>query len=81
MFSALLSPNFLPSFGKIVGANFELCRHSRTDASTDARTDGGYLVDPFGLQPKNSQGWLHIYIYIFVVCYGLSKSFCNIDII
>ena len=40
MFSALLSPNFMPSFGKIVGAVFEICRDARTYVRTDARTDG-----------------------------------------
>ena len=30
MFSALLSPNFMPSLRKIVGAVFEICHHVRT---------------------------------------------------
>ena len=47
MFLALLSPNFMPSFGKIVGAVFEICRYARTHA----RTDGGYFTAPFGFQP------------------------------
>ena len=29
MFSALLSPKFMSSFEKIIGADFEICRHSR----------------------------------------------------
>ena len=47
MFSALLSPNFMPSFEKIVGAVFEICRSARTDGLTH----GGYFTAPFGFQP------------------------------
>jgi hypothetical protein len=47
MFSALLSPNFMPSFGKIVGADFEICRYPQTHGRTYGRTHGGYLlIDP-----------------------------------
>jgi hypothetical protein len=37
MFSALLSPNLMPSFGKIVGVVFDICRHVRTHGRTYAR--------------------------------------------
>ena len=46
MFSALLSPNSMASFRKIVGAFFEICCHVRTYARTYARTDGAYFIDP-----------------------------------
>ena len=46
MFSALLSPNFMPSFGKIVGAFFEICRDVRTYVRTYVCTDGAYFIDP-----------------------------------
>ena len=36
----LLSPNFIPNFGKIRGAVLEICRYARTDA----RTDGGDII-------------------------------------
>ena len=42
MFSALLSPNFMPSLRKIVGAIFEICRYARTHV----RTHGAYIIDP-----------------------------------
>ena len=45
----LLSPNFIPNFGKIRGAVLEICRYARTDA----RTDGGDIIGPavFNLGP------------------------------
>ena len=54
MFSALLSPNFMPSLRKIVGAVFEICRlvrmhvrtNVRTNVHTNVRTDGAYFIDP-----------------------------------
>ena len=42
MFSALLSPNFMPSLRKIVGAVFEIWCY----ALTYARTYGAYIIDP-----------------------------------
>ena len=36
-FEALLSPNFIPNFKKIIGAVFEICRSGRTDIRTDGR--------------------------------------------
>ena len=51
MFLALLSPNFMPSFGKIVGADLEIARSERTYVRTYVRTHGGYFTAPFGFQP------------------------------
>ena len=53
-FERLLSPNFIPNFGKILGAVFEICR----DVRMDGRTDGTDSIGPavFNLGPKN----LHI---------------------
>ena len=33
MFSALLVPNFMPSFRKIIGAFFEICPYARTNGA------------------------------------------------
>ena len=46
MFSALLSPNFMPSLRKIAGAVFEICRYVRTYVRTHARTHRAYIIDP-----------------------------------
>jgi hypothetical protein len=55
MILALLAPNFMPSFGKIVGAVFEICRHARANT----RTDGAYFIDPFDFQsgPRGKAYW------------------------
>jgi len=41
----------MPSFGKIVGVDLEICR----DPLTHARTHGGYFTAPFGLQPGTNK--------------------------
>ena len=49
-FEPLLSPNFIPNFGKILGAVLEICRYGRTDTRmhgrTYGRTDGGGIIGP-----------------------------------
>ena len=49
MFLIFLTPNFIPNFGKILGAVSEICRSVRTYG----RTDGGDIIGPavFNLGP------------------------------
>ena len=58
MFSALLSPNFMPSFGKIVGAVFEICRYVRTHP----RTHKSDLIGP-SVFNRGPIGTLHVFFY------------------
>ena len=55
-FLQFLTPNFIPNFGKILGAVFEICRSGRTHARTYVRTDGGDIIGPavFNLGPINT---------------------------
>jgi hypothetical protein len=55
MFSALLTPNFMRSFGTIGRVIFEICLYVRTYGRTDVQTtEGAYFIDPFGFQPETN---------------------------
>ena len=43
-FLTLFTPNFVPSFGKILGAVSEIIRVGCTDARTDGRTDNTDII-------------------------------------
>ena len=52
IFLQLLTPNFMPSFGKILGAVSEI--NCVTDARTDARTDKGDIIEPVAFAGSTS---------------------------
>ena len=68
-FEPLLSPNFIPNFGKILGAVFEICR----DVRTHVRTHGTDSIGPFGFKPGTKKCHIAL-IRVFAGFSGISGS-------
>jgi hypothetical protein len=56
LFLTFFTPNFMPSFGKILGAVSEIIRNGRMDARMHGRTDKPDYIGSFGFQP-GTKNW------------------------